>query len=181
MSSVELKPDSQPGPDPQLDPNFNPHKISRPADKLLTYYMTCCAFSGPFFPIAIIPYYLKFKTLKYSFDEEGVSMSWGYLFRKEIYLTYRRIQDIHLTRNLFQRWFGLATVAVQTASGNAGPEMSIEGVLEADELRNYLYDQMRGAREEPTESHGETSEETPLQLLTQIRDALHQIGEQPNE
>ena len=41
---------------------------------------------------------------------------------------------------------GLATIAIQTASGNAGPEMSIEGILQADTLRDYLYSKMRGAR-----------------------------------
>ena len=53
-------------------------------------------------------------------------MSWGILFRKQIYLTYRRIQDIHVTRNIFHRWFGLAAVAVQTASGTSGAEMTID-------------------------------------------------------
>jgi hypothetical protein len=40
----------------------------------------------------------------------------------------------------------LEDVAIQTASGSAGPEMSIEGVLAVDQLRDYLYAQMRGAR-----------------------------------
>ena len=73
-----------------------------------------------------MPLFFKYETLKYRFDESGVSMSWGLLWRREIHLTYRRIQDIHLTRGLIQRWMGLATVAIQTASGSSGPEMSIE-------------------------------------------------------
>ena len=28
---------------------------------------------------------------------------WGLLFRHEVYLTYRRIQDIHVTRNIVER------------------------------------------------------------------------------
>ena len=66
-------------------------------------------------------------------------MSWGILFRRETYLTYRRIQDIHLTRNLLQRWMGLATVSVQTASGSATPEMSIERVLAPENFVSTVY------------------------------------------
>ena len=108
---------------------FNPASITGPDSRLLTYYILTSLLLGPFFPIALIPLLCKYLTLKYRFDDEGISMSWGVLFRQEIHLTYRRIQDIHLTRNLFQRWMGLATVDVQTASGSAGPEMRIEGVL----------------------------------------------------
>ena len=107
-------------------------------------------------------------------------MSWGVLFRREIYLTYRRIQDIHLTRNLLQRWMGLATIAVQTASGSAGPEMSIEGILEADALRDYLYGQMRGARgldedaaQSPeTAASGQAPADEALVLLREIHRLL---------
>jgi hypothetical protein len=63
-------------------------------------------------------------------------------------LTFRRLQDIHLTHNLLQRWMGLATISLQTASGNAGAEMAIEGVLQAEALRDFLYARMRGARDE---------------------------------
>lgn len=73
-------------------------------------------------------------------------MKWGILFRREIYLTYRRIQDIHLTRNILQRWMGLAKISLQTASGSSQAEMAIEGILEAEQLRDFLYSQMRGSK-----------------------------------
>src|SRR5690606_33558570 len=92
-----------------------------------------------------LPLYFKYETLRYRFDDKGISMSWGLLFRREVHLTYRRIQDIQLTRNIVQRWLGLASVAIQTASGASSAEMVIEGVLEAEALRDYLYRQMRGA------------------------------------
>ena len=159
------------------DGEFDPFAIQRPHDKLLTYYTLCCAFAGPFFPIAFLPAYFKFKTLTYKIDEEGISMSWGILFRREIYLTYRRIQDIHLTRNLFQRWFGLATVGVQTASGSSSPEMSIEGILEAPQLRDFLYSRMRGAKDGESDTHEEpVGEESVEQLLTEVRDALRSLS-----
>ena len=130
----------------------------------------------PFFPFAFLPLYFRYKTLEYKFDEAGVSMKWGIFFRKEVNLTYRRIQDIHLTRNLFQRWMGLATVAIQTASGNSGPEMSIEGIAQSDQLRDYLYLKMRGARGEQEQMEIEVPSIKPtdraLTVLHEIRDLL---------
>jgi uncharacterized protein len=162
-------------------PSFDPAAITRPDPRLLKYYIVTSLLTGPMFPIVLLPLYFKYETLKYRIDDSGISMSWGILFRKEVYLTYRRIQDIHLTRNLIQRWFGLATVAVQTASGNAAAEMSIEGILAADDLRDYLYAQMRGARGEPGPAAGASSaeaaaEDDPVVLLRDIRDALQAVA-----
>src|SRR5262245_66251031 len=101
--------------------------------------------TGPGVVVLFLPMFFKYETLKYRFEDDGMSMRWGFLFRREIHLTYRRIQDIHLTRNIIQRWLGLATVSIQTASGSASPQMNIEGLLEAEKLRDYLYAKMRGA------------------------------------
>ena len=80
---------------------FDPQSITRPDHRLQTYYLILGAISGI---IPLFPLLAKFHTLQYRFDDEGVSMKWGLLFRHEVHLTYRRIQDIHLTRNLLQRW-----------------------------------------------------------------------------
>ncbi|HJN08882.1 MAG TPA: PH domain-containing protein [Pirellulaceae bacterium] len=157
---------------------FNPMSITCPEPVLLKYYIGMALLTGPVFPIAFLPLYFKYTTLKYKFDEDGVSMRWGILFRREVHLTYRRIQDIHLTRNLIQRWMGLATVAIQTASGSSGPEMSIEGIPQAEALRDFLYSKMRGARGLNDTSAvsdvatDESSADESLQLLREIRDAL---------
>lgn len=158
---------------------FDPSSITRPSPVLLKYYVvtalavTVCIL--PITAIVLLPNWFKYRTLRYGFDDEGISMAWGMLFRREINLTYRRIQDIHVTRNLFQRWMGLATVAVQTASGSSTPEMSIDGILEADALRDFLYSKMRGARGEggtdETED-GATPADEALTLLREIRDEL---------
>src|SRR5262245_20122688 len=130
--------------------------------------------TGPGVVVLFLPMFFKYETLKYRFDDDGMSMSWGFLFRHEIHLTYRRIQDIHLTRNIIQRWLGLATVSIQTASGGASPEMNIEGILEAEQLRDYLYAKMRGARDVEGGSSGENSQDEALRVLREIRDLLVQ-------
>ena len=94
----------------------DPRSITRPDDSLLTYYLIVSALSLVAFPFVFVPLFIRFKTLCYRFDDEGVAMSWGFFFRREIYLTYRRLQDIHVTRNILERWMGLAKVPIQTAS-----------------------------------------------------------------
>ncbi len=146
--------------------------ITRPSSRLFTLYVfrsLALCLLGPWFLIAIVPLYFRYHTLTYRFDDEGVAMSWGILWRREIYLTYARIQDIHISRGLFERWLGLGTIQVQTAAGSAGAEMGIEGLAEYEQVRDYLYSRMRGAvdLEKPSDTDDEATE-----LLTQIRDEL---------
>ena len=121
--------------------------IERPAPNLLTYYVLSSLVLGPLFFVLLIPLYFRYHTLRYRFDDEGISMRWGILFRREINLTYARIQDIHLRSNFVERWLGLARIEVQTASGSAGAEMTLEGLLEFEAIRDYLYTRMRGSRD----------------------------------
>ncbi|MEM9555241.1 MAG: PH domain-containing protein [Acidobacteriota bacterium] len=117
--------------------------IERPDRSLLTYYTL---FSLCFGPLALIvfPYlFFRFRTMRYVFDDEGVSMRWGALFRREISLTYARIQDIHLVSNAVERHLGLARLKVQTAAGSATAEMTIEGLREFELVRDVLYERMR--------------------------------------
>ena len=127
---------------------FDATQIKRPDPILFRYYLWVALLTGPLSPIVFLSLWFRYSTLRYKFDDSGVSMSWGVLFKQEVYLTYRRIQDIHLTRNLLQRWMGLAKISLQTASGSSKAEMAIEGVLRAEELRDFLYSRMRGARNE---------------------------------
>lgn len=162
--------------DRETEAPFDPATITHPDPRLLTYYILVSALTVVGFPFVFLPLWFKYHTLRYRFDDEGVSMSWGILFRREIYLTYRRIQDIHVTRDILQRWMGLASIAVQTASGTSGAEMTIAGITDPERLRDYLYSQMRGARGEedaqPTEAQTQNPEDEALSLLREIRDEL---------
>jgi putative membrane protein len=121
--------------------------IERPAPVLFTYYVLSSLILGPLFFVFLIPLYFRYHTLRYRFDEEGISMRWGILFRREINLTYARIQDIHLRSNVVERWLNLARIEVQTASGSSGAEMTLEGLLEFETIRDYLYTRMRGSHD----------------------------------
>jgi uncharacterized protein len=154
---------------------FDPFALKRPAPILLRYYLVIALFSTVAFPAVFLPLFFRYHTLRFRFDGEGISLAWGILFRREVQLTYRRIQDIHVTRNLLQRWMGLATVEIQTASGNAAATMKIEGVLEADALRDFLYSQMRGARHDEHTEPPHTLGDEALTLLREIRDEVQAL------
>ena len=119
----------------------------RPHAALLRHYALSSLAFGPAFFVLLLPRYFRYRTLRYEFDDEGVTMRWGVLFRREVSLTYSRIQDIHLTSNVLERWLGLAKIEVQTASASAKAEMTIEGLREFAAIRDLLYSRMRGASE----------------------------------
>lgn len=122
------------------------HALERPHPDLLKYYILQCLVFPPAFPFLILPAYFRYHTMRYKFTDEGISMRWGILFRREVIINYARIQDIHLRTNIVERWLGLARILVQTASGNASAEMTIEGLKEFEALRDYLYSRMRGVK-----------------------------------
>lgn len=171
----------------------DPRTVTRPDRALHTYYLIVSLFGFVFFPFIYIPLLFKYQTLRYRFDEDGVSMSWGRFWHRETYLTYRRIQDIQMSRGLIQRWLGLASLQLQTASGGGGAEMTIEGIRHPERLRDFLYDRMRGASDDPEEGsteglsghssrtdasearRGEGPDEV-LALLTEIRDELRRVS-----
>jgi len=146
--------------------------LLRPSTRLMTYYALVSLLFGPAFFIALVPLYFRYHTLRYEIDREGITARWGILFRREVMLTYARIQDIHLTSNLIERWLGLAKVQVQTASGNAGAELMIEGMPQFESIRDFLYTRMRGAKDRPPEVAGAG---TPDELAAALREIAGEV------
>lgn len=153
--------------------------IERPHPNLFRYYMLQSLILGPLFFLILIPRYFRYHTLRYRFDREGVSMRWGILFRREISLNYARIQDIHLSSNVVERWLHLAKIEIQTASGSANAEMTIEGVQEFEAVRDFLYSKMRGASDEPEGADGSAPDAADelTSILRQIAQELRAIRE----
>jgi len=137
------------------------YALKRPVTNLMVYYILMSLLLGPFFFVILIPFYFRYITLRYRFDEEGISMRWGIFFRREINLTYTRIQDIHLMSNVVERWLGLARIKIQTASGSSQAEMTIEGIEASSALRDFLYARMRGTRTEA--GAGQTASASPTE------------------
>lgn len=171
----------------------NIRALERPHPDLLKYYIITSFFTGPGV-IGALPYlFFRYHTLRYRFDEEGIHMKVGILFRREINLTYARIQDIHLRSGFIQRWLGLANVQIQTASGSSGPELVIEGFKEFEAIRDFLYTRMRGYQTHSTSTQSaaapsqvagsaaaaakSSADSEVISLLNGIRDELRQTRE----
>lgn len=147
--------------------------IERPHRNLLKLYLIRSILSGPAIFLTLPLLFFRYSTLRYRFDERGVSMRWGILFRREVNITYARIQDIHLTSGILQRWLNLADVQVQTASGSAAAEVKIEGLQEFEAIRDFLYGRMRGVgTEEKTSADGDA-----VRILEEIAADVRAIRE----
>jgi putative membrane protein len=161
--------------------------LERPDPSLWTLYLLRALLTGPFVVFLLPLYFFRYRTLRYRFDEEGIHMRVGVLYRREVNLTYARIQDIHLQSGVLQRWLKLADIQIQTASGAAGAELVIEGFKEYEEIRDFLYTRMRGTRSgvaaradgaPPLPPAAASADEAEVvNLLLHIRDELRQTRE----
>jgi uncharacterized membrane protein YdbT with pleckstrin-like domain len=158
------------------------HAIERPDHSLWTYYWLSLLVVFPLLPILILPAYFRYHTMRYKFTDEGISMSWGILFRREIIVNYARIQDIHLQSNIVERWLGLARILVQTASGNTSAEMTLEGLKDFEAVRDFLYARMRGVKDHPARGAApgalaETASAPATELTATLREVAQELRE----
>jgi putative membrane protein len=118
--------------------------------------------------------YFRYHTMRYRFDREGISKSWGILFRHQTVLNYARIQDVHLRSNVIERWLGLARIEIQTAS-SSGAELTLEGLPEFEAVRDFLYSRMRGSNEKHDDPLADTLREISAELRA-IRQLIQERG-----
>lgn len=156
-------------------------QIERPHPDLWKYYLLTSLVILPLFPVVALVFWFRYSTLRYRFTHEGVSMRWGILFRREVIIQYARIQDIHLRSNIVERWLGLARVLVQTASGSASAEMTLEGLKEFEAVRDFLYSRMRGVQFDHAPA-GAASSPGPAQRTAAgdaaVADALREVAQE---
>ncbi len=149
--------------------------IERPHRRLWTYYWISLLAFPPALPFLILPQWFRYDTMRYKFTPEGVSMSWGLLFRREVIVNYARIQDIHLRSNFVERWLGLSKVLVQTASGSACAELTLEGLREFEAVRDFLYLKMRGVKEPTPTSPAPSSVGPETELAAALREVAAEL------
>lgn len=149
--------------------------IDVPSPLLLKYYVLKAIATTVAFPLTMTLFYFRYHTMRYRFDAEGIHMRWGILLRREIMLNYSRIQDIQLRSNVVERWLGLARIEIQTASGSAGSEMVLEGLLNFVEVRDFLYSQMRGSQHYDAPHAASDAADSLAGLLGQVAAELRAV------
>ena len=118
----------------------------KPEETLLHYYFVASLFWLILFPIVFTLRYIRYRTLRYTFTDKEITMSWGGIHKQSISVSYERIQDIQLSSGPLERQFSLAKVQLQTASGDANAEIVLEGFLKPAEVRDQLYEKIQQAK-----------------------------------
>jgi putative membrane protein len=141
----------------------------------MTYYLLKAIAANVAF-LFVFPYlYFRYHTMRYRFDIDGIHMKWGIIFRREVLLNYSRIQDIHLRSNLIERWLGLARIEIQTASGSASANMTLEGMEDPEGMRDFLYSRMRGTQNENQEEKAASAADPLAAVLHEVAGELREI------
>lgn len=124
---------------------------------------------------------LYYESMWYELREDEMSWKRGIWFRTTGIVPYNRITNLDIRQGPVMRTLGISTLAIQTAgySGQAVPEIKIEGVEDAEELREFIRSLVRD-----TASHGDgtggekpapaTTNESMLAELTRIRILLEE-------
>jgi membrane protein YdbS with pleckstrin-like domain len=88
---------------------------------------------------------LYYDTMFYELHDDELRWSRGVLFRTTGIVPYNRITNIDLRQGPVMRMLAITTVSIQTAgySGQAVPEIRIEAIEHAEELRELLRNLVR--------------------------------------
>lgn len=88
---------------------------------------------------------LYYATMAYELHDDELRWKRGVWFRTTGIVPYNRITNLDLRQGPVMRWLGISSIAIQTAgySGQAVPEIRIEAVEHAEELRELLRSAVR--------------------------------------
>jgi len=102
---------------------------------------------------------LYYESMWYELRDDEINWKRGVWFRKTGIVPYNRITNLDVRQGPFMRYLGISTLAIQTAgySGQAVPEIRIEAIEHAEELREVIRSMVRGS---PTRDDG-TGSGTP--------------------
>jgi len=124
-----------------------------------------------------------FRALQYTIDEDGVKMSGGVVWKKQVTVPYAKITNVDITRGPLQRYYNIGTIHVQTAgaAGKQGEkaELKLAGIRELDTVRDVIIENIKGLNYPDTRSkgkypiyHGSSVFEDMLRELKDIKDLL---------
>jgi membrane protein YdbS with pleckstrin-like domain len=90
---------------------------------------------------------LYYESMWYELREDEINWKRGVWFRNTGIVPYNRITNLDVRQGPFMRFLGISNLAIQTAgySGQAVPEIRIEAIEHAEELRELLRSMVRGS------------------------------------
>ena len=105
------------------------------------------AFSAIFILVIFIMWArFYYQSMWYELREDEMSWKRGVWFRTTGIVPYNRITNLDLRQGPVMRALGISTLSIQTAgySGQAVPEIKVEGIEHAEELREFMRFMVRG-------------------------------------
>jgi len=113
-----------------------------------------------------IPKY--YETIVYKLTENEIVWRRGVWFKKTGVVPYNRITNIDIVQGPISRMLGIATLKIQTAgySGQARPEIKIEGIEQFEELRELIMEFVKGKKPVAVETYEE--ENIDLKILNEL-------------
>ena len=125
-----------------------------------------------------IPKY--YETIVYKLTKDEIVWRRGVWFKKTGVVPYNRITNIDIVQGPISRMLGIATLKIQTAgySGQARPEIKIEGIEQFEELRELIMGFVKGKKPVAVETYEEENIDLKiLNELVKIRKLLEKSSE----
>ncbi len=149
------------------------------------FMMTVMLFTIPFIPfwLIIAPYFISkyFERLECELTTRSLRFKKGFIVQTEKTIPLDKIQDLTFREGPLLKKFGLSILKVETA-GNSGAgtaDLSLIGIIDAHDFRQMVFDQ----RDKVTDnvSTGDSSSESMVDILSEIRDSLKNIEKKVSE
>ena len=90
---------------------------------------------------------LFYDSMWYELRDDEINWKRGVWFRTTGIIAYNRITNLDVRQGPFMRFLGISNLSIQTAgySGQAMPEILIEAIAHAEELRELIRSMVRGS------------------------------------
>lgn len=141
-----------------------PVLLSSPGDVLFTGVILI----GIIAVFLVFAYWTKlyYESMSYELHDDEMRWKRGVWFRTTGIVPFNRITNLDLKQGLVMRWLNISSLSIQTAgySGQAVPEIRIEAIEHADELRELLRTLVRQSGSGV--SHDGTGTSAPVQVAT---------------
>ncbi len=105
---------------------------------------------------AYVALQLRYDTTWYVMSDRSLRLRHGVMTIREMTFTFENVQNVSVSQGPLQRYFGIASVVVQTAGGGSGAGHSasagtghvgtLEGIADAEAMRDTILDRVKSSR-----------------------------------
>jgi membrane protein YdbS with pleckstrin-like domain len=134
--------------------------------------------------VTLVTTRIDFELRHYLVGDRSLRVVEGAILRREVTLSYANVQNLEVTQGPLERLFGIRSLVVSTAGGNAaatgaGHQVTLAGITDADAVRTLILDMVKRQRDQGL---GEAASPHPSggldpMILGDIRDAAVALRE----